>query len=169
MLTPTAATCRWTISCSATSRRGRRSRRWTAAAASWRGSTARTSTPASASARQRYADRHSPENTPHHPLKIQGLAWWWRPLVADVGIPPEARGSSRSRPTRAHCDDLSKCPECRQEDDPLLSSSAGVGHLGGGGAEHSERGAGGLPDAACGQSLSRGVWRTKVGTHTHTH
>lgn len=72
----------------------------------------------------------------------------------------EARGLS---------DPLLKCSKCRQEDDPLLSFSARVGHLGGCGAEHTQCRAGRLPDAPCGQSLSGGVWRTKVGTHTHTH
>lgn len=50
-------TCRWTVSCSAISRRGRRSRRSTEAAASWREFTVRTSTPASPSASARYRQR----------------------------------------------------------------------------------------------------------------
>ncbi|XP_068163186.1 rab-3A-interacting protein isoform X2 [Antennarius striatus] len=45
------APIRWTPSCSVTSRRGGRSRRWTGAAASWSAFTGRTSTPASPSAR----------------------------------------------------------------------------------------------------------------------
>lgn len=40
---------RWTVSCSASSKRGGRRRRWTGAAASWREFTGRTSTPASPS------------------------------------------------------------------------------------------------------------------------
>lgn len=47
-----------------------------------------------------------------------------------------------------------------------LLSSAGFGHLGSRGAEHTQRGAGWFPAAACGQSLSGGVWRTKVRPHT---
>lgn len=51
-----------------------------------------------------------------------------------------------------------------------LLSSAGFSHLGSRGAEHSWCGASWFPAAASGQSLSSGVWRTKVrpGTHSHT-
>ncbi|MEQ2190464.1 hypothetical protein XENOCAPTIV_020629 [Xenoophorus captivus] len=52
----------------------------------------------------------------------------------------------------------------------LLSSQmslySGFGHPGSRGAEHAQRGAGGFPAAACGQSVGGGVRRTKVRTYT---
>lgn len=58
------------------------------------------------------------------------------------------------------------CPEWPGRDSQLfLFSSAGFVHLGIGGAEHTQRGAGGLPATARRQSLGRRVRRTKVRPH----